>query len=172
MNVTFKCQKRVSNIILYQVRPKAQKYSFGWPKVHIRHFCFDFCSDQGRGVKLDQSDCPISPGNFKHTIVQKIITVYVSLNMLTCQTMNSNINILAYNVQQIFSINYNFTYTLIYDFCHIILQLFFAQQQPSAEQQHHLPSSRSPARIQPALFGTGYKKLGKDCYDICDLSLL
>ena len=34
MNVTFKHQKRVSNIILYQVRPKAQKYSFGWPKVH------------------------------------------------------------------------------------------------------------------------------------------
>ena len=95
---------------------------------HIRHFCFDFCSDQGRGAKLDQSDCPISPGNFKHTIVQKIITVYVYLNMLICWTMNLNINILAYNVQQIFSINYNFTYTLINDFCHIILQLFFAQQ--------------------------------------------
>ena len=44
--------------------------------------------------------------------------------------MNLNINILGYNVQQIFSINYNFTYTLINDFCHIILQLFFAQQFP------------------------------------------
>ena len=41
--------------------------------------------------------------------------------------MNLNINVLGYNVLLIFSINYNFTYTLINGFCHIIfiLQLFF-----------------------------------------------